>query len=190
MKPSLCLFTDSPEPSGLGVHMLTLAAELQERYRISFVCPPTLSALPLFERAWKLGLETLPLDVRLGGKAAKRLQRWLRARQIMVFHDHAGISWEGHYAIEAARAAKVPVVVRTGHLPYLVRGATSGWPSTACCRRSIVSSWFRKEHARPSSRPASQARRCARCATASIHARLNQIAAGCGRDSACHRTPV
>ncbi|HEV8158200.1 MAG TPA: hypothetical protein VGP58_04165 [Pyrinomonadaceae bacterium] len=39
MKPKLCLYTDSIEPSGVGEHMLTLAAELSRRFCISFVCP-------------------------------------------------------------------------------------------------------------------------------------------------------
>jgi glycosyltransferase involved in cell wall biosynthesis len=37
-----------------------------------------------------------------------------------VFHAHAGIGWEGHEGVRAARAAGVPVVVRTEHLPQVI----------------------------------------------------------------------
>ena len=39
MRTRLCLFTASPEPSGVGEHMLTLAAGLRDHYVVSFVCP-------------------------------------------------------------------------------------------------------------------------------------------------------
>ena len=48
---NVCLFTDSLEPSGLGEHMLTLAAELLPRYRVLFVCPPTARGQKLLARA-------------------------------------------------------------------------------------------------------------------------------------------
>jgi glycosyltransferase involved in cell wall biosynthesis len=120
MKPSLCLFTASREPSGLGEHMLTLAAELQAHYRISFVCPPTPAGLPLLARAERLGLETLALDVRGTATSTMALNAWLRDRQVTIFHAHAGIIWEGHDAIYVARRAGVPAIVRTEHLPNVM----------------------------------------------------------------------
>ena len=120
MTPSLCLFTDSLEPSGVGTHMLALAAELQGRYPISFVCPPSPSGLPFLARAAVIGLETLALTVRGGRAGQERLCEWLRGRRVTIFHGHAGIGWEGHRGIHAARAAGVPVVLRTEHLPDLI----------------------------------------------------------------------
>jgi glycosyltransferase involved in cell wall biosynthesis len=120
LNTALCLFTDSREPSGVGVHMLALAAELRDRYDISFVCPPTPAGVPFLERAAAMGLETLPVDLDRGAGTAERFCGWLRARKVQIFHCHAGIGWEGHMGVYAAREAGVPVVVRTEHLPYLI----------------------------------------------------------------------
>ena len=120
MTPHLCLFTDSLEPSGMGQHMLTLAGELRASYRISCVCPPTVAGRRFLEGAAALGCETLALMVRDGGPSWRQLCDWLRTRETAIFHGHAGIGWEGHDGIYAARAAEVPVVVRTEHLPYLL----------------------------------------------------------------------
>ena len=120
MTGHLCLFTDSLEPSGVGEQMLTLASELRGRYRISFVCPPSPTTPSFVERASRLGIETAAL--RVGGEPAAeaRFQAWLRAARVEILHGHAGISWEGHAGMHAARAAGVPVVLRTEHLPYLI----------------------------------------------------------------------
>ena len=116
----VCLFTDSLVPSGVGQHMLTLAAELREHYRVSVVCPPSAGGLALLERAAAMGLDTRALTVRGKRRGQEALGRWLRARQVDLFHAHAGIGWEGHAGISAARLAGVPVVVRTEHLPALI----------------------------------------------------------------------
>jgi glycosyltransferase involved in cell wall biosynthesis len=120
LRPHLCLFTDSPEPSGLGEHMLMLAEELRSAYRVSLVCPPGEAGSPLLERARELGVEAVGLAVRERGPAWEELRAWLFAERVEIFHGHAGIGWEGHAGIEAARGAAVPVVVRTEHLPYLL----------------------------------------------------------------------
>jgi len=63
MKPKLCLYTDSLEPSGVGEHMLALAAELSRQFRVSFVCPASQSGLAFLKRAKALSLKTLALEV-------------------------------------------------------------------------------------------------------------------------------
>lgn len=120
MKPGLCLFTDSLEPSGLGEHMLTLAAELRRRYAILVVCPPSRAGVRLLERTAAMDLATLALEVNEDREAQRTLSRCLRARNIRVFHGHAGIGWEGHHGIYVAREAEIPAIVRTEHLPDLV----------------------------------------------------------------------
>ncbi len=120
MKFNLCLFTDSLEPSGLGESMLSLASELRLHYRVSFVCPPTRAGVALLERARRLSLDTLALEVRGERAAWEMLLNWLRSRRIDIFHIHAGIGWEGHDAVYAARAALTPLILRTEHLPDLI----------------------------------------------------------------------
>lgn len=122
MKPGLCLFTDSLEPSGVGEHMLLLAAELRHQYRIAFACPQNAPGQKLLDHAAALQMPIFALSPCEGKQNGeyRRLQQWLRAHRISIFHGHAGIGWEGHDGIRAARAAGVPVVVRTEHLPYLL----------------------------------------------------------------------
>jgi glycosyltransferase involved in cell wall biosynthesis len=120
-KPNLCLFTDSLEPSGMGEHMLTLADELKSLYIITMICPPSKAGLTLLQRAKNKGLAALPLEVRGQSREAwERLRDWLQEHAIDIFHAHAGIGWEGHDAIYAAYHARVPHIVRTEHLPYLL----------------------------------------------------------------------
>ena len=120
MRPGLCLFTDSFEPSGMGELMLTLAGELCDRYRLSFICPPSRDGCRLLERIRALRIEAGALDTAGHGGSARLLRDWLRGRQVEIFHGHAGIGWEGHDGVYIARDAGVPVVVRTEHLPYLL----------------------------------------------------------------------
>ncbi len=119
-RPAICLLTDSLEPSGLGQQMLLLARHLRYRYALSVVCPATGSGVQVLEQSRALGLTTLPLTVRQSGCAWQQLSDWLRNEQIALVHVHAGVGWEGHEVITAARAAGVPAVVRTEHLPYLL----------------------------------------------------------------------
>lgn len=118
MGAHVCLFTDSLAPSGVGQHMLTLAEELQDRYHLSFLCPPGPGGTPLLERAANAGLEAEPLEVRGESSADAALQRFLGEREVDVFHVHAGITWEGHACVAAA-AGHVPAIVRTEHLAEL-----------------------------------------------------------------------
>jgi glycosyltransferase involved in cell wall biosynthesis len=124
MRPSLCLFTDSREPSGMGELMLTLAAELREEYQLSVICPPSSGGRLLLQRVEALGIEVLALEITGQGGPAEVLGDWLRRRCVRIFHDHAGIGWEGHDGVYAARNAGVPIIVRTEHLPYLLTDAS------------------------------------------------------------------
>lgn len=117
--PAVCLITDSADPSGMGEHMLTLAAELITRYRILFVCPPGDKCNRFLERAEALGCAVLPLAVDGSRTAAKTLQWWLRELKVELVHAHAGIGWEGHASTSAAYEQGIPIV-RTEHLPYLL----------------------------------------------------------------------
>lgn len=123
MRHRVCLFTASPEPSGVGTHMLTLAEGLRDHYDVTLGCIPFGRGKQLLERAAAIGVETLPLDGR-GTRTdpeIERLRSWLRASRVDVFHLHAGVGWEGHTSTYAAREAGVPVIIRTEHLPDVIR---------------------------------------------------------------------
>jgi glycosyltransferase involved in cell wall biosynthesis len=123
MRHRVCHFTASPEPSGVGEHMLMLAAGLRERYDVTFGCISSGPGAHLLTRAAALGVAPLPLDGR-GWKTdpeIARLREWLRAERVALFHLHAGVGWEGHTATYAAREAGTPAIVRTEHLPDVIR---------------------------------------------------------------------
>jgi glycosyltransferase involved in cell wall biosynthesis len=117
MSRSLCLFTDSLYPSGVGEHMLTLGAALRQQYRVALVCPPSPPGQLLLQRARALGLETLALTVRGDPVARQCLCAWLQARRGAIFHGHAGSNREGYDGIYAAHEAGAAAIVRTEHLP-------------------------------------------------------------------------
>lgn len=91
-RPVICLFTDSFDPSGMGKHMLILAAQLQDRYQILFVCPPGENGDHFLNSAEALGCIALPLTVQGNRTAAKLLQWWLRELAVEIFHT-AYLCW-------------------------------------------------------------------------------------------------
>jgi predicted dehydrogenase/glycosyltransferase involved in cell wall biosynthesis len=113
MRSRICLCTDSSEPSGVGEHMLALAALLGHAWNITLAAPAIDTAL--LSRAAVIGLavKTLPAD-------ETESASWFASAGFDLVHVHAGIGWEGHGLAASARAAGVPVVLRTEHLPYLI----------------------------------------------------------------------
>ncbi len=120
---SVCYFTDSLEPSGVGVHLLHLLRRLDPgRYRASLVCPSSADGDRLLSKAGELGVHTYALTVREPDDAEgiARLREVLQQERVLVFHSQVGISWEGFVGLRTAHAAGVPVRVVTEHLPYLL----------------------------------------------------------------------
>jgi glycosyltransferase involved in cell wall biosynthesis len=115
VKPTVCLYTDSVAPSGVGQHMLMLAEELRERYTIFLVCPPSPAGSRLLERARALGVRTAEIHAGRPDSDAE-LAAFLKKAQVELFHCHAGVMIEGYAGVRAAREAGVPAVVRTEHL--------------------------------------------------------------------------
>jgi glycosyltransferase involved in cell wall biosynthesis len=119
----LCFFTDSLEPSGVGVHLLNLMRWLDPaRYRLSLVCPDTTGCQQLMAQAASLGAVVHPLTVRdrQDRASADRLRHILQSEGTAIFHSQVGISWEGLLGLRIAHEAGVPVRVVTEHLPYLL----------------------------------------------------------------------
>ncbi|EJL22062.1 glycosyltransferase [Novosphingobium sp. AP12] len=108
----ICLITESPEPSGVGQHMLTLAQGLGVDNDVTIATPRGTS---LLARAQAAGLVVKALDP----ADAEGLGRWFDKNQPDLVHIHAGIGWEGHGIARAARERRA-AVLRTEHLPYLL----------------------------------------------------------------------
>lgn len=108
----LFLVTESLAPSGVGEHMLTLAAGLCARYDIVIGAP---GGTGLLERARAAGFPVKAVDP----DDTDDLHRWFARGRPGIVHIHAGIGWEGHASGRAAHAAGRRVI-RTEHLPYLL----------------------------------------------------------------------
>ncbi|QQO45271.1 MULTISPECIES: glycosyltransferase [unclassified Paracoccus (in: a-proteobacteria)] len=106
------LVTDSPEPSGVGEHMLILAAALAaEGVQAVLAFPDHDAGRRLVDRAQASGL---PARIVMGD--------WHRAIAQAcadLVHVHAGIGWEGHELTRIARDTGA-AVIRTEHLPWLL----------------------------------------------------------------------
>jgi predicted dehydrogenase/glycosyltransferase involved in cell wall biosynthesis len=107
---SVLLATDSPEPSGLGRHMLTLGRGLAPSHRVTLAFPMTAAGFAAEARA-------AGLEARTYAQGAE--SPLLEEVRPQVLHLHAGIGWEGHGLARAGAAAGVRVV-RTEHLPWLI----------------------------------------------------------------------
>jgi glycosyltransferase involved in cell wall biosynthesis len=117
---AIVLVTDSRVPSGMGRQMLTLARGLADRHRVIVAAPEAVDASWLLEAAVAAGLEAWPLTDGSPCAQGDMLRRLLATDDIDLVNVHAGIGWEGHAAVAAARQAGVTAVVRTEHLPFLL----------------------------------------------------------------------
>ena len=112
---SVVLATDSRDPSGIGHHMLTLAAGLACDCRVALVFPDDDGGPAFAARGRAVGLDAVAIDTE--NEACFR--GVLAERSPDVLHVHAGIGWEAQALAEWGRAAGVGVV-RTEHLPWLI----------------------------------------------------------------------
>jgi glycosyltransferase involved in cell wall biosynthesis len=117
---SLCLYTPSTDPSGMGAHMLDLVAEFVVTADVSLMARPTEGGRQLLARARQLGARTLELPCPRSPDFARAVTGFLRAHPVEVFHCHVGTGCEDWDGVRLARAAGCPAVVQTQHLPYLV----------------------------------------------------------------------
>lgn len=115
MKHRIVLATDSLDPSGMGEHMLTLGAALKDEYDIVLAAPTGANNADLLRRGATLGLAIKTFEL----AKLEQFQHWMQARGVHMVHVHAGIGWEGHGLVRAAKAAGA-IVLRTEHLPYLL----------------------------------------------------------------------
>ncbi len=115
----LVLFTDSADPSGMGVHMLALARSLRSEADVTLLFADTPGARPFAEAAAREGFAAEALAIE-DWTVEGALRRRLAALRPDVVHAHAGVQWEGLWIARAVREACGAPTVRTEHLPYLL----------------------------------------------------------------------
>lgn len=115
---SLCLYTPSADPSGMGAHMVDLAAELSGSLDVSVMAWATEAGRQLLARAAAVGATPLPLPHPRDPAFADSVVGHLTDSPAEVFHIHVGYGKEDFDGARAARLAGVPAVVQTQHLPW------------------------------------------------------------------------
>ena len=118
---SICLYTPSIDPSGMGAHMVDLAAEFASDAEVSVMFRPTPGGQALLARAEQAGAATLALPSPRDPAFARLIVDFLEARPVDVFHVHSGLGWEDWDGARIARAVGCPAVLQTQHLPFLTR---------------------------------------------------------------------
>lgn len=119
--PKVLLVTESLEPSGVGEHMITLAAALRRSAQVILAFAATAGGKVLAERAHNRGLTSFTLPVAAMRDGDVEFAAALDRYRPDIVHVHAGIGWEGHRLAAAARRRTGCAILRTEHLPYTLR---------------------------------------------------------------------
>lgn len=117
---SLCLYTRSANPSGMGAHMLDLVQGLVDRMDVTVLCRTGDRVRWLFEEASARGARTVALPGPHDPAYPEVISDFLASRPVDVFHCHAGWGWEDPHGLRLARAAGVPAVIITHHMSFLI----------------------------------------------------------------------
>lgn len=115
---SICLYTPSYDPSGMGGHMLDLAAAFRRDHEVTLMAWPTAGGQRLLDGARALGVRTVALPRPRDPDFGPAVTRALHAHPADVFHVHVGTGREDFDGARAARAAGTPLVLQTLHLPW------------------------------------------------------------------------
>jgi len=116
----VCLYTPSADPSGMGAHMVDLAAEYALGREVSVLAWDTAPGRALLERAEAAGARPVALPHPRSAGFADAVGAHLRRSPAEVFHVHVGTGREDFDGARAARAAGVPAVLQTQHYPWLM----------------------------------------------------------------------
>jgi glycosyltransferase involved in cell wall biosynthesis len=117
---SICLYTPSADPSGMGAHMADLAEAYVADHEVSFLCRPTPGGRRLLDRVAAAGARVVPLPGNRDPAFAPVIAQHLRESRPDVFHSHVGWGWEDWPGVHVAREVGVPAVAQTHHLPFLL----------------------------------------------------------------------
>lgn len=118
---SVWLYTCSVNPSGMGVHMLSLARHLVESgVRVVVGYWPAPAAEALMSQAGEVGATAVRTPHPRDPSYGRELRALIAAAAPDVFHAHVGTGREDFGGARAARAVGVPAVVETLHLPWLL----------------------------------------------------------------------
>src|SRR3712207_2475079 len=119
---SVCLYTCSSNPSGMGAHMLALAEQYAAAgLDVSAAFWPAPASEALLGHAADLGATLMRPPHPRDPAYADDLDGVLRAVAPAVLHVHVGAGREDFGGARAGKRAGVPAVVQALHLPWLLR---------------------------------------------------------------------
>ncbi len=118
--PPVCLYTPSRDASGMGAHMIDLAAALAPEHDVSVMAWATPAGRLLLERAEAVGARPVSLPHPRSPAFSSVITAHLARHPTDVFHVHVGTGREDFDGARTARAAGVPAVVQTLHYPWLM----------------------------------------------------------------------
>ena len=104
----------------MGRHMLDLLEGLTGRMDVTVMCRTGPRAHWLFEEAAARSARTVALPSPHDSTYPDVISGFLSSHRMDVFHCHAGWGWEDPDGLRLARAAGVPAVLITHHLPFLL----------------------------------------------------------------------
>jgi hypothetical protein len=117
---SVCLYSPSVDPSGMGAHMLDLAAEFRSYADVSVLCWGTPGGRRVLDSAAALGVATCALPPPRDPAFGQAIVDFLTTHPADAFHIHVGSGRENFDGARAARRAGVPAVLQTQHQPWLL----------------------------------------------------------------------
>ncbi len=138
VRRSLCLYTRSANPSGMGRHMLDLIEGLTERMDVTVLCRTSPRARWLFQEASARGARAVALPSPHDAAHPEVVNSFLSSHPVDIFHCHAGWGWEDPDGLRLARAAGVPAVLITHHLPFLIHSRAK---AQALVRNTSYAHW-------------------------------------------------
>jgi glycosyltransferase involved in cell wall biosynthesis len=120
----IAYITNSIAIGGMEKHVFDLAtAVVKAGHHVTAIAPGTPGVAPFIEWFRSAGIDVHTVDLsgaqprRRLAIETRRLWRLLRSNAIDVFHQHRTGPYHGKWACLAARAAGVPAIVATEHLP-------------------------------------------------------------------------
>src|SRR4051794_7227256 len=150
---SVCLYTCSYNPSGMGAHMLALTEQyVAEGLDVSVVFWPAPAAEAMMSRAADLGARLVRTPHPRDPAYADQLTAGIRALRPDLVHVHVGTGREDFGGARAAKGAGVRVVVQPLPLPWLLRDTRKVPPFLRTLREVdrivTVSDWQAESYAR------------------------------------------
>lgn len=117
---TVCLYTRSANPSGMGVHMVDLLQGFADRVNLVLLSRSLPATRSLQEGARAAGAVIVDLPSPHDPAYAGVVADALRSTPVDLFHGHAGWGWEDAAGFRVARERGVASIVVTHHLPYLI----------------------------------------------------------------------